>query len=145
MIDNVQSSTFKIPHLVIVKAPGLLPMHYTPREIAEELGIPESTLRDWILRGAPHFRDDHNHLWINGQKFAAWVEDLRNAKNHRARRRLKEDEGYCMRCNQIVKMVDPVVRHIKGQLYHLKGQCPNCGCAINRGGRYGRTAELPQS
>ena len=87
MIDNVQSSTFKIPHLVIVKAPGLLPMHYTPREIAEELGIPESTLRDWILRGAPHFRDDHNHLWINGQKFAAWVEDLRNAKNHRARRR----------------------------------------------------------
>jgi Tfp pilus assembly protein PilV len=43
-----RSSRFKIPHLVIVKAPGLLPMQYTAQELAEELSISESTLRDWL-------------------------------------------------------------------------------------------------
>ena len=33
-----KSRRTKLPHTVIVKAPGLLPMLYTPREICEELG-----------------------------------------------------------------------------------------------------------
>lgn len=143
MSELSSTSRFKIPHAVIVKAPGLLPMQYTAHEIAEELKIPESTLRDWFLRGAPHFRDDHNHIWVNGQRFSAWVEEQRKS-NHRSPRKLKEGEGYCMRCNRIVEMLDPIIRHIKGKLYHTKGQCPACGCTINRGGRHGRTAELPQ-
>jgi len=40
----------KLPHAVIIKAPGLLPMLYTPREICEELGVAESTLRDWLQK-----------------------------------------------------------------------------------------------
>ena len=142
MSDLSSTSSLKIPHLVIVKAPGLLPMQYTAHEIAEELRIPESTLRDWLLHGAPHTRDERNHLWVNGQLFAAWVEDQRKSKHHTPRG-LKDGEGYCMRCNKVVKILDPIVRHIKGKLYHIKGQCPTCGCMINRGGRYGRTAELP--
>lgn len=137
-----RSSSFKIPHLVIVKAPGLLPMQYTAHELAEELCIPESTLRDWFLRGAPHTRDTRNHLWVNGEHFKAWVEEQRKAKR-RSPRKLKDGEGYCLRCNQIVVMLDPTVKHIKGKLYHTKGKCPQCGCTINRGGRHGRTAELP--
>jgi hypothetical protein len=34
----------RLPHCVIVKAPGLLPMLYKPSEIAEELKIPERTI-----------------------------------------------------------------------------------------------------
>jgi len=30
----------KIPHSAIVKAPGLLPMLYTLREMSDELGVP---------------------------------------------------------------------------------------------------------
>jgi len=63
----------RLPHQVIVQAPGLLPMLYTLREISTELGVPESTLRDWLDAGAPHHQDDRNHLWINGERFAAWV------------------------------------------------------------------------
>ena len=144
MSDRSPTSSFKIPHSVIAKAPGLLPMQYTAHEISEEMSIPESTLRDWFMRGAPHTRDNYNHIWVNGPRFAAWVEEQRKLK-HRSPRKLKEGEGYCMHCNQIVEMLDPIVRHIKGKLYHTKGQCPTCGCTINRGGRYGRTAELPQS
>jgi len=143
MSENNPSSSFKIPHLVIVKAPGLLPMQYTAHEIAEELSIPESTLRDWFLRGAPHTRDERSHIWVNGQQFAAWVEDQRKSK-HRSPHKLKEGEGYCLRCNQVVLMLDPTIHHIKGKLYHTKGKCPTCGCTINRGGRHGRTTELPQ-
>lgn len=144
MTENNILSRFKIPHMVIVKAPGLLPMQYTAHEMAEELHIPETTLRDWFLRGAPHTRDEHNHLWVSGQDFSAWVEEQRKSKQRRSHRKLKDGEGYCLRCNQVVEMIDPIVRHIKGKLYHTKGKCPDCGCTINRGGRYGRAAELPQ-
>lgn len=145
MTNENSSSGFKIPHQVIVKAPRLLPMLYTAREMAEELALPEGTLRDWFLRGAPHTRDARNHLWVHGRHFADWIEEQRKSRRRRADRKLQEGEGYCLRCNQIVFMIDPVVRHIKGKLYHTKGRCPDCGCTINRGGRYGRTAELPQS
>ena len=95
--------------------------YWSAREIAEVLNIPEGTLRDWFSRGAPFSRDDHHHLWVHGQHFAEWVDVQRKSK-HRSPRKLKEGEGYCMRCNQIVALVDPIIHHIKGKLYHTKGQ-----------------------
>jgi hypothetical protein len=73
MSQNLSKPRIKLPHLVIVKAPGLLPMLYMVRELADELSMPERTLRDWLLHGAPHTRDRLGHIWINGQAFAAWV------------------------------------------------------------------------
>ena len=144
MLHAVLASPLKIPHLVIVKAPGLLPMQYTVRELSEELHIPDSTLRDWFLHGAPYSRDEYNHLWVNGQQFAAWIERQRKARKRQASRSLKAGEGFCLHCNQIILISDPIVQPFKGKLYHIKGKCPRCGGTINRGGRYGRTAELPQ-
>jgi hypothetical protein len=57
-------SRTKIPHLVIVAPLACLPMLYTLRELGEELGIPDSTLRDWLVAGAPHQRDSRDHLWV---------------------------------------------------------------------------------
>ena len=64
MSENQNSSNFRISRNVLIKAPGLLPMLYTPREIAEDLDVPETTLRDWLNHGAPHNRDESNHIWI---------------------------------------------------------------------------------
>lgn len=133
-------SRTKIPHLVIVRAPGLLPMLYTLRELGDELGIPDSTLRDWLVAGAPHQRDSRDHLWVNGESFAAWVKAQQKPRTHR---KLAAGEGYCMHCNQITKLLSPEVRHIKGKLIHIRGKCPQCGHIINRGDRYDRTTELP--
>ena len=130
----------KLPHLVIVRSPGLLPMLYTLREISEELGIPDSTLRDWLQTGAPHQRDSRDHLWINGIDFAAWVKAQQKARLHR---KLQSGEGYCMHCNQITQLMSPETRHIRGKLIHIRGTCPQCGHTINRGDRYDRTTELP--
>lgn len=129
----------KLPHLVIVRSPGLLPMLYTLREVCEELGIADSTLRNWLQAGAPYQRDSRDHLWINGEDFASWVKAQRKPK---APRKLMPDEGYCLHCNQVIHLLSPEVRHIKGKLVHIKGKCPQCGHPINRGGRYDRAAKL---
>lgn len=129
----------KLPHNVIIKAPGLLPMLYTPREICEELDIAESTLRDWLQIDVPHQRDNRNRIWINGEEFARWVNNQRKPK---VINKLKEDEAYCLRCNQVSKLLSPQIQPIKGNLVLIKGTCANCGAVINRGAHRDRTPEL---
>ncbi|MBE0410730.1 MAG: MerR family transcriptional regulator [Anaerolineales bacterium] len=46
-----RNSSKKFPHLVIVRAPSLFAMDYKIQEIVEELGVPNSTLRDWLRKG----------------------------------------------------------------------------------------------
>ena len=129
----------KLPHNVIIKAPGLLPMLYTPREICEELDIAESTLRDWLQIDVPHQRDNRNRIWINGEEFARWVNNQRKPK---VTNKLNEDEAYCLRCNQVSKSLAPQIQPIKGNLVLIKGTCANCGAVINRGAHRDRTPEL---
>ena len=129
----------KLPHNVIIKAPGLLPMLYTPREIYEELDIAESTLRDWLQIDIPHQRDNRNRIWINGEEFARWVKNQRKPK---ATNKLNDDEAYCLRCNQVSKLLSPQIQPIKGNLVLIKGTCANCGAVINRGAHRDRTPEL---
>jgi hypothetical protein len=136
---EVRNHRTKLPHNVIIKAPGLLPMLYTPREICEELDIAESTLRDWLQIDVPHQRDNRNRIWINGEEFARWVNNQRKPK---VTNKLKEDEAYCLRCNQVSKLLSPQIQPIKGNLVLIKGTCANCGAVINRGAHRDRTPEL---
>ena len=136
---EVRNHRTKLPHNVIIKAPGLLPMLYTPREICEELGIAESTLRDWLQIDLPHQRDNRNRIWINGEEFARWVNNQRKPK---AAKKLTEDEAYCLRCNQVSKLLFPQIQPIKGNLVLIKGTCANCGAVINRGAHRDLTPEL---
>lgn len=136
---EVRNHRTKLPHNVIIKAPGLLPMLYTPREICEELDIAESTLRDWLQIDVPHQRDNRNRVWINGEEFARWVNNQRKPK---VTKKLNEDEAYCLRCNQVSKLLSPQIQPIKGNLVLIKGTCANCGAVINRGAHRDRTPEL---
>jgi hypothetical protein len=120
------------PHRVIVRAPGLLPMLYKVSELAEEVGVPDSTMRGWLDLGAPLRHDSGGHLWIHGQDFASWVERMRRPRREG---RLADDEAFCMSCRRVVTMKKPVWKPIKGKLVHITGKCPDCGCMIQRGGR----------
>ncbi len=133
----------QLPHSVIVKAPGLLPMLYKPAEIAGDLGIPGRTLYDWLAVGAPHQRDRSGHIWVNGAEFATWVDQ--NRKKKASGKKINPDEAYCLRCNTAVQLINPVRQHMKGRLYLVKGICPHCGIAINRGDSDDRTRQLSQS
>ena len=129
---NTTHHRIKLPHCVIVKSPGLLPMLYKVSELAADLHVPDRTLRDWLEMGAPCIKDGSNHIWINGREFADWVTSHRKPKRER---RLTDTQAYCLRCNQVVEMVGPEVLPLKGKLVNIRGTCPNCGCVINRGNR----------
>jgi hypothetical protein len=130
--NNGAHQRVKLPHNVIVKAPGLLPMMYKVSEIAIDLDAPERTLRDWLDAGAPHERDEQQHIWVNGTLFAAWV-----VAQQKPKRDQKMDDGhaYCLRCNAVVPLVNPITVPMQGKLIMIKGVCATCGCTINRGGR----------
>ena len=132
MSQDLSHPHIKLPHAVIVKASGLLPMLYTVRELADELSMPERTLRDWLLRGAPHTRDRLGHIWVNGQAFAAWVA---SQQKKAPRSRLKPNEGYCMVCNRIVVVLHPIRRPSAGKLVYIQGLCPHCNGKVSRGAR----------
>jgi hypothetical protein len=108
-----RNSINKFPHLVIVRAPSLLAMDYKIQEIVEELGVPNSTLRDWLNKGTPHHCDRRGHLWVDGRNFANWVET-----HHRKPRRVKlsDNEAFCLRCNRPVMLViHPSSKHSQGE------------------------------
>ncbi len=58
----------------MIKAPGLLPMLYAPREIAKALDIPETTLQDWLNDGASHSRDGSSHILRSGVSMCTRIE-----------------------------------------------------------------------
>lgn len=128
----MRSKNIKLPHSVIVKSPGLLPMLYTVCELVEAVGAVERTLRDWLNFGAPHLRDERGRIWIPGREFAAWVQKTRKQK---PKPKMKDGEAYCFKCDEIVRMLDSETIHIRGKLSITRGNCPQCGCTINRGGR----------
>ncbi len=132
--DNGKLASIHLAHGVIIKSPGLLPMLYTVRELALELEIPERTLRDWLKAGAPHQIDQRKHIWINGKVFAQWIQSRQRVK----KAKLAIDQAFCFRCNAVVTLSNPTQQPIKGKLIHIKGQCGQCGCTINRGGRLGK-------
>lgn len=121
----------KLPHHVIVKAPGLLPMLYKTSELAHEIQVPERTLRDWLETGAPYQRDASNRIWINGKDFKKWVQEKRQPKRAQ---KLLDHQAYCLRCKAAVDLLHPERLAVKGKLINIKGTCPQCGCTINRGG-----------
>ncbi|HEX9090994.1 MAG TPA: hypothetical protein VF831_05860 [Anaerolineales bacterium] len=134
MSQELLNPHIKLPHAVIVKAPGLLPMLYTVRELANELSMPERTLRDWLVHSAPHTRDRLGHIWVDGKAFMAWVASQRKKATHA---RLQPGEGYCMVCNRAVKIVQPSRRPSVGRLVYIQGFCPHCNGKVSRGSRSG--------
>ncbi len=131
MTGAVRARRPRLSHAVIVKAPGLLPMWYSPAELARELNVLPQTVRSWRRLGLPYRRDPHGHLWINGEAFAAWV----GANHAPARvRRMAEGEAYCFRCRAPVPLEQPRKR-VSGKQALLTGVCPRCGAPVSRGTR----------
>jgi hypothetical protein len=132
-----QQNRVHLSHSVIVKSPGLLNMLYAVSDLANDLAVPESDIRNWLTAGAPHQTDADHQYWINGREFYQWVGTQR--KHRISRHKLADNEAYCFRCRTAVKLVSPEQYEMQGKLILNKGKCPNCGCTINRGGRNGQS------
>ncbi len=121
----------RLPIYVIQKAPGLLPMLYTLPELSAILNVHPRTLHDWLALGIPYQRLGKGRIWVNGQGFAQWVNEMRPRKT---KTKMAHDEGWCFKCRKAVKIKDGI-RHLKGSHTMIKGICPDCGSKINRGGK----------
>ncbi len=113
------------------RAKVLLDMYYTPEEIEWETGIDVHRLHRVLPNvGMPFAKDAQGKMWIKGVDFAAWVQIYDKDKKVK----LKDGEGYCVRCNRAVVMQRPRVKHKKGLSgLLLQGDCPNCGVVVSRG------------
>jgi len=108
------------------KAKSLLDMMYTPRELAQEIGVSKQQIyRVYIPLGCPHERDRIDRILINGTAFRDWVIDLYK------RKQLKSNESYCVSCKQVVEIVDPEIVSKGGAIYKL-AKCPVCGSRVAR-------------
>lgn len=129
----------KIPHLAIVRGPGLLPMWYRPQELADELGVEVMFVRDWLRRGLAFRKDARGHIWIDGREAARWIETHRRSSSGGP---LPDGWAYCMRCRARIEIARPV-RMVSGKHLVLSGTCPRCGGKVYRGARNGPPRELP--
>ena len=98
----------------------LFNMQYTPRELAEEIGINKNQIyMVYVPLGCPHERDFVNHILINGKEFAKWY------IHSYPKIRLAPDETFCLTCKGPVKIYKPKNRKKRG-LYYILSTCPNC-------------------
>jgi hypothetical protein len=106
-------------------------MQYKPSEIAEDIGLTaETVVRHCLSGGCPFERDKNGHFWINGENFRAWALAVNQKTRHRGA--LGDGEGWCCKCNQVVKMVKPRLRHEGRYTKIYQGKCPACGKKVNR-------------
>ena len=126
----------KIPHAAIVRASGLLPMHYSAGELSTELEVPRKKIILWIKHGLPHMRDKQNHIWVDGKACALWIEQMRKSRHNRVE--LAYDEAFCFHCRKPVKIQNPKTQEVSGRIL-LSGTCLQCGCKVNKGVHRGKS------
>ena len=103
------------------KLKSLFDMMYSPRELAEELGINTDQLYGvYLPLGCPEERDEKKHILINGKAFADWYLKVY------AKIKLKQDETFCKTCKKGVKIYQPKQKK-KGDLVYILSVCPVCG------------------
>jgi hypothetical protein len=104
----------------------LMDMYYSPKELAEEIGVNvDRVYMVYIPGGCPNERDEKRHIWINGQVFRKWFEETY------AKQELKPGEAFCKTCKHAVLMVNPI-RKQKDRLIYDVSLCPNCGRGLPR-------------
>jgi len=122
----------RFPRPQIIKLSRLLDMEYKPSEIADEIGVsPWVVYNTYLHAGCPHRREKSGQIWIHGLSFAAWARSV-NAADKKKPYSLQSDEAWCLKCNQVVKMLDAHERKLKSNLVMIYGQCSICGGKVNR-------------
>jgi len=108
------------------KAKRLLDMMYSPKELADEIGVSTDLIyRGYIPLGCPHERDAKNYISINGSAFLKWYEKTYTKLP------IAKDETFCKTCKKAVKIVEPKQAQ-KKDLVYLLSICPVCGRKLTK-------------
>lgn len=103
------------------KLKGLFDMMYSPKELADEIGVNINQIyMVYVPLGCPSERDNKNHILINGKAFAEWY------ITKYSKIPLAQDETFCKTCKKGVKIIQPKQVTKNGVVY-LSSVCPICG------------------
>lgn len=116
----------------IIKLGRLLDMEYRPSELAQEIDVNVSVIyQTYIPGGLPHRRDKQGSIWIHGSTFKSWALEI-HERNKQKKYFLEPNEGWCMKCNKVVTIQNPMVRKVKKNLLIRQGFCIFCQTKVNR-------------
>lgn len=105
---------------------SLLDMLYTPKELADEVGILVNQVYSvYVPFGCPSVRDVRRHIFINGKLFADWYSKVY------LKIRLRDDETFCKTCKGAVKIFQPEQKEKDGLIY-VVSVCPVCGRGLTK-------------
>jgi hypothetical protein len=108
------------------KLKSLFDMMYSPRELAEEIGMHiDQVYAVYVPLGCPHERDKRDHILINGKAFAEWY------SKHYTKIKLAQDETFCLTCKKGVKIIKPEQKR-KNDLVYVLSVCPVCGRGLTK-------------
>ena len=127
---SATSRGIQLPRIAIIRLGRLLPMEYSPSELAHELSIHAHQIRQTALpAGCPHRRDAKGRIWIVGAAFRDWYRGTQAKSRHP----LGEAEAWCLRCGKAVPMAEPfqIVPRL-GTSELVKARCTLCGAKVNR-------------
>lgn len=120
----------------VIRLSRLLEMKYRPSELAEIIGVHVDTVyRSYMPAGCPYERDSTGHIWIVGSAFRAWAKEILAIRKKRKTYHMGGDEAWCLKCNQPVKIIDPVSKRVNLYLELLQSKCTICGTTVNRAQR----------
>lgn len=125
----------KINFNILRSSAVLLFMEYKPSELARQLKINVKTIfRSYIPAGLPHRRDDGGNIWIVGTQFDEWAQSVvRQKKYAKPSRKLRDDQTWCVKCNQVVDYKEIVKRRMLSQgRQMLFIKCPLCQTTVVR-------------
>ncbi len=129
----------------VARLKGLLDVLYKPGEIAKQLGLEVRTIyRSHIPAGAPVQRDESGRMWIPGVAYRDWAKATLQQRKAGGQHAGSLKEGYCMRCNRMVEMVDAHRRRDEDQIGKaglISGRCPVCRGKVNRFVKVGAEVE----
>ncbi len=103
------------------KVKGLLNMMYSPRELAEEIGIDKNQIyRVYLPLECPNVKDQLGRILIHGLTFKSWYENLYKKV------KVEKNQGWCVSCKKVVEVTNPT-RFTKGRLTYDLFVCSACG------------------
>ena len=108
----------KLSRALIRRSIRLIDMEYKPAEMADELGANREQIIRLVTAGAPARKDTQGHYWINGLRFAQWLETAA-PKNDRDKQTVEDNEAYCFQCKS--KVIFSENRRVRTIIY---GTCP---------------------
>jgi len=108
-------------------------MKYRPSEIAKVIDVNVDTVyRNYLKNGCPFEKDNNGNIWIIGTEFKEWAQCEITERKKKINHPMPEDQGWCVRCNKRVFMINPKVVYSGGNREIIQSICPFCGTKVNR-------------